>query len=82
MDTDGDGVADLNDKFATDPARAYISYYPAEQVYRTLAFEDNWPKLGDYDMNDMVIRYRYSMINNAQNFYQSLHWHIYSFTHG
>ncbi|WP_407333609.1 LruC domain-containing protein [Enterovibrio sp. 27052020O] len=35
-----------------------LIHYPNERGYATLAFEDNWPKAGDYDMNDMVIRFR------------------------
>jgi len=32
--------------------------YPGSNAYVTLAFEDNWPELGDYDMNDAVFAYR------------------------
>jgi LruC domain-containing protein len=32
-----------------------------------LAFEDNWPNKGDYDMNDLVLNYRYTYVTNAQN---------------
>ena len=35
-------------------------YYPRKDTYATIAFEDNWPLTGDYDMNDVVIRYRLS----------------------
>ncbi|WP_163391266.1 LruC domain-containing protein [Enterovibrio norvegicus] len=35
-----------------------LSHYPSESGYATVAFEDNWPKEGDYDMNDVVIRFR------------------------
>ncbi|ENM5745321.1 LruC domain-containing protein [Vibrio mimicus] len=35
-----------------------IRYFPSETTYATVAFEDNWPHLADYDMNDVVIRYR------------------------
>ncbi|TKK65229.1 LruC domain-containing protein [Ilyomonas limi] len=66
-DTDGDGVTDVYDKFPADPARAYIQYYPAESVWGTLSFEDRWPSTGDYDLNDLVVGYRYRYINNAQN---------------
>lgn len=34
------------------------SYYPAADTFATLAFEDNWPLVGDYDMNDLVVHYR------------------------
>ncbi|MBC8054244.1 MAG: LruC domain-containing protein [Sphingobacteriaceae bacterium] len=66
-DTDGDGVYDNNDEFPNDPARAYTSYYPSKTTYGTLAFEDNWPAKGDYDMNDIVVKYRYSYIHNGGN---------------
>jgi len=66
-DTDGDGVTDVNDKFPNDPARAYIQYYPAETTWGTLSYEDLWPSTGDYDLNDMVVGYRYKYIRNAQN---------------
>ncbi|WP_367989803.1 LruC domain-containing protein [Vibrio sp. NTOU-M3] len=35
-----------------------IRYYPSASGYATVAFEDNWPFTVDYDMNDVVIRYR------------------------
>lgn len=35
-----------------------IVSYPANNAYVTLAYEDNWPQLGDYDMNDVVFAYR------------------------
>ncbi|MFD2160920.1 LruC domain-containing protein [Paradesertivirga mongoliensis] len=66
-DTDGDGVYDNNDEFPEDPARAYTSYYPSKNTMGTLAFEDNWPAKGDYDMNDLVVKYRYKYINNGNN---------------
>lgn len=66
-DSDGDGVADCRDKFPKDPTRAYIVYYPGGNKYASIAFEDTWPNTGDYDMNDMVIDYRYASIQNAKN---------------
>ncbi len=66
-DTDGDGVSDVYDKFPTDATRAYIQYYPTETTYGTVSFEDLWPKTGDYDLNDMVVGYRYKYINNGLN---------------
>ncbi|MCK6263625.1 LruC domain-containing protein [Vibrio sp. ZSDE26] len=35
-----------------------IRHYPSESTYATVAFEDNWPYTADYDMNDVVVRYR------------------------
>lgn len=66
-DTDGDGVLDALDAFPNDAARAYVSYYPSATTYANIAFEDNWPKKGDYDLNDLVVSYRYTFTNNAQN---------------
>ncbi len=67
LDTDGDGVIDSQDAFPTDPTRAYINYYPAQNTWGTLAYEDNWPLLGDYDMNDLIVSYQYKYISNAKN---------------
>ena len=35
-------------------------HYPSSNTWATLAFEDNWPLVGDYDMNDLVVHYRLS----------------------
>ncbi|CZF83094.1 hypothetical protein GCE9029_03633 [Grimontia celer] len=35
-----------------------LRYYPSENGYATIAFEDNWPKEGDYDLNDVVFKFR------------------------
>ena len=35
-----------------------VSYYPTNNSWTTLAFEDNWPHEGDYDMNDLVVYMR------------------------
>lgn len=40
---------------------------PSESVHGTLAFEDQWPKEGDYDFNDFVVDYTYRLIKNEQN---------------
>lgn len=67
VDTDGDGVMDVFDAYPSDPERAYINYYPSKDVWGTLAFEDMFPSSGDYDLNDLVMSYRYTMISNAKN---------------
>jgi LruC domain-containing protein len=66
-DTDGDGVEDEQDAFPADASKAYVNYYPTKDTYANIAFEDNWPKKGDFDLNDMVVKYRYSFISNAKN---------------
>ena len=32
-----------------------INYYPSENEWTTISFEDNWPLQGDFDMNDLVV---------------------------
>lgn len=67
IDADHDGVNDTYDDFPNDPTRAYVTYYPSATGMGTHSFEDNWPYLGDYDMNDLVVNYRYQLISNALN---------------
>lgn len=64
-DADADGVTDELDEFPNDYRRAYSSYFPSGSSYVTLAFEDNWPKVGDYDMNDLVVQERLQTIYDA-----------------
>lgn len=66
LDSDGDGVKDALDEFPNDATRAFSRYYPGADSWGTLAFEDQWPQLGDYDMNDVVMGYRTREIMNAQ----------------
>ncbi|MFH1160531.1 MAG: LruC domain-containing protein [bacterium] len=61
-DTDGDGVTDCDDDYPDDPDRAFNNYTTGTAVY-----EDLWPSQGDYDMNDLVMYYKYNMVTNAQN---------------
>ncbi len=42
------------------------SVYPSSDSYATLAFEDRWPLLGDYDFNDVVWKYRITETLNSQ----------------
>ncbi|MXV16265.1 LruC domain-containing protein [Hufsiella ginkgonis] len=63
VDTDGDGVADGSDAAPTDPTIAIST--PGKSG--TLAFEDKWPLKGDYDMNDVVISYNYTLWASAQS---------------
>ncbi len=57
-DTDGDGVKDSVDEFPNDPTKAFSRWYPGSGSWGTLAYEDMWPSKGDYDFNDLVVRYR------------------------
>ena len=65
-DQDGDGIADADDAYPRDPARAFNNYSPLTG-YGSLAFEDLWPGTGDYDFNDLVVDYRFKTITNANN---------------
>jgi len=67
IDSDGDTVPDYLDAFPQDPNRSALRFYPSATGYGRLAFEDQWPKKGDYDLNDMVINYRSIETLNAQN---------------
>lgn len=37
-------------------------YYPGENSFVTLAYEDKWPEIGDYDFNDVVLFYRVTQV--------------------
>lgn len=63
-DTDGDGVPDMFDDFVDDPERAFQTN---NHTMYTLAFEDLWPKKGDYDFNDLVLDYNVFYHKNADN---------------
>lgn len=66
-DTDGDSVPDVDDDYPNDPTRAFNNYYPAENVWGSLAYEDLWPSRGDYDFNDVVVIYNTNIVTNASN---------------
>ena len=45
-------------RLTTLPTQMTVSHYPSESGWATVAFEDNWPFVGDYDMNDLVMHLR------------------------
>lgn len=67
VDTDGDGVIDQLDDYPNDSSVAHTTYTPSDIGWGSLAFEDLWPSRGDYDFNDLVIRYRFTLVLNANN---------------
>ena len=67
QDADNDGVADELDTYPNDSTRAADAYFPSENVYGSLAYEDLWPAFGDYDFNDLVVDYRYQQVLDADN---------------
>lgn len=66
-DSDRDGVNDLNDAYPNDPTAASFIDYPSSNGWGTLAYEDMWPAMGDFDLNDMVVRYRMRQIKHAKD---------------
>ncbi len=64
-DTDKDGVLDIDDEYPEDAKRASKSYYPAQNTWGTLCYEDQWPNRGDYDFNDVVVDYNTTIVKNA-----------------
>ncbi|MGB0431453.1 MAG: LruC domain-containing protein, partial [Bacteroidia bacterium] len=67
IDSDGDGVYDFDDDFPFDPSKTSSSFAPSGSTNGSLCFEDNWPNMGDYDFNDLVIDYSYEYFTNANN---------------
>lgn len=45
-------------------AQTRTEHYPSANGYVTLAFEDLWPSVGDYDLNDFVVYYRTSITSD------------------
>ncbi|MCZ8236823.1 MAG: LruC domain-containing protein [Leptospiraceae bacterium] len=55
IDADGDGIQDSKDEYPNDPSRATMIRIPTESFY-TICYEDLFPKKGDADFNDYVVR--------------------------
>jgi LruC domain-containing protein len=66
-DRDQDGISDQFDHYPDDPTKAFNNYYPAQNLFGSLVFEDLWPYLGDYDFNDLVLDYNFNQLTNGQN---------------
>lgn len=65
-DTDGDGVIDPYDAEPTNDQVAFVRNIPAGGAL-TVAFEDNYPELGDGDYNDFVATYSLSEYRSSRN---------------
>lgn len=63
-DPDGDGVSGLADYFPLDPTRAFVTRTPPTS-WQTVAFEDNYPALGDADYNDAVVQTATELVTAA-----------------
>lgn len=67
-DTDGDGVIDEQDSYPNDKNKAFNNYsINFQNGGSTIAFEDSWPSIGDYDLNDVVLTYKHLVVTNADN---------------
>ena len=64
-DADGDGISNIYDDYPDDPDRAFNFFFPSENSFGTLAYEDLWPQQGDYDLNDVIINYQFTNIHNS-----------------
>ncbi|GAB5409016.1 MAG: hypothetical protein BalsKO_13810 [Balneolaceae bacterium] len=65
QDVDGDGLFGYEDEFPNDPERATSSFWPSNNSFATVLFEDQWPSIGDYDFNDLVADYKFTYIKSA-----------------
>lgn len=68
-DDDNDGILNDDDDFPMDDSRAFLNYYPGDdsQSWGTLAYEDLWPLMGDYDFNDLIINYRFETVDDPND---------------
>ncbi|PWJ43019.1 LruC domain-containing protein [Sediminitomix flava] len=66
MDSDLDGVVDSEDDAPTNPELA-ISYKIPYKGYKVVAMEDLWPEQGDFDFNDLVLRFNQKHHFNSEN---------------
>ncbi len=85
-DTDGDGIADLIDDYPSDRGKAFHFAFPngsgntkstlSPVYWGTWCFEDLWPSMGDFDMNDLVINYQWEVTTDASHFVQTITGHF------
>ncbi len=67
-DKDGDGIPDNLDDYPNDPEKAFNNYsINYNGGGSAVAFEDSWPLKGDYDLNDVVITFRYLLVTDHSN---------------
>jgi LruC domain-containing protein/uncharacterized protein (TIGR02145 family) len=84
-DSDGDGIADVIDDFPNEKTKAFHYSYPslsqgdgpmANPDWATICFEDLWPSMGDFDMNDLVVNYSWEITTDASHFVQTIQGHF------
>ena len=59
LDHDGDGVFNALDCYPEDPDASSTTFFPGENMFGAYAFEDQRPRKGDFDFNDLVVDYSY-----------------------
>jgi len=64
-DPDGDGAEAANDQMPWDADRALRTRYPTHGSY-SVAFEDNYPEIGDADYNDALVAYHYEYVTDSE----------------
>ncbi|MUK28704.1 LruC domain-containing protein [Aliivibrio fischeri] len=47
-----------------------VELYPSGAAYTTFAYEDQYPKVGDYDMNDVLMNVKYTKYSHSNNVIQ------------
>ena len=65
-----DGSVDANSYQVLEQSNTEITsttYYPSQNGRATLAFEDLWPRMGDYDFNDVILSYQFEHTLNNRN---------------
>lgn len=69
----GSGYVPLEgDSDDTDVPTSTTSYYPTKNGFATLMFEDLWPEIGDYDFNDLIVKYNMERTLSGQGTLQRL----------
>jgi LruC domain-containing protein len=63
-DPDGDGCEGLADYFPNDATRCTVVRTPSTGFY-TMAFEDNYPAIGDGDYNDAIVHFAHEEVLNG-----------------
>jgi len=66
-DRDMDNIPDGFDQYPDDNTKAFRSFSPGKEMWGTLAFEDLWPSMTDFDYNDLIVYYNFEQITTAEN---------------
>lgn len=71
-DSDNDGVPDVIDHWPINVNSSFGTFFPSWSQNFTLAFEDDWPDVGDYDFNDLVVNGHFTQVTNSQGMVTSI----------